>query len=566
MKRGIQRAWLAGVAGLLVVACHKDASEQSGAASKVPDTPVPAPEGLVADVVVRGPDALWGRLRQGVAGPLARLPQSIGGAFAAAGNLDLTLAGEVDGSAPAYAVVAHPGATFGWAAAMKVRDIEHARTALLGGKAPRFVGRTTGGGLTVLGSAPGGASTPGYLLALSPLGYLVVAGSEGDLVTLSPYATRTLPARPPSAHALLVSAPHGALSGAIHDELLYAVADMHASASMLDAMFRKQQPGKAPELGDPGQVIRALDEVARQKVAVLADLDRAELSLDATDDEVDLELSLTPGTGVSAKSFAGLPTGAAAPMLSLSAETEAAVLFLDDPSSIRDTAKTIEEATASALKPKLSAKEAAALHDAMSRWTGARGPWLTAGVELEGGPALTIRTPTSDPDSAMQAVTHMVDLAHLPAFHKMLEARFAVQGVSTATAAATGVGSTSIATFRRAGAAADAELAIAWATTGEILHVAAAETSARALRASKDPTRLLGADARLSTKLGTLRDRAAFVFAERLAFTQDPGAPRSSMVLGVGRDKANGWAMLEVDDAILREALRRSFEASGGGP
>ena len=108
MKRGIRGAWLAGVAALLAVACNKDTSRSTGAATKVPDTPVPAPDGLMADVVVRGPDALWGRLRQGVGGPMAGLPQSVGGALTAAANLDPTLAGEVDGSAPAYAVMARP--------------------------------------------------------------------------------------------------------------------------------------------------------------------------------------------------------------------------------------------------------------------------------------------------------------------------------------------------------------------------------------------------------------------------------------------------------------------------
>ncbi len=565
MKRGKERALLACVAVLLVVACHKDAPQHDVAASKVPDTPVPPPDGLVADVVVRGPDALWGRLRQGVAGPMAHLPPSVGGALTAVASLDPTVAGEVDGTAPAYAAVTHPGSALGWVAAVKLRDVEHARETLLGGKVPKFVGRTTGGGLTVLGATQGGVA-PGFLCALSPLGYLLVASSEAELVTLSPYATRTLPRRPPSAHALVVSATHEALAGAIHEQLVSALGGLRAAATLIDAKLRQQRRGKGPDLGGPGPVIQALDDVALQKLAVLADLDHVELTLDAGDDDVDVELSLKPGSGASAKTFAGLPTGAAAPLLSLSADTEAAILFLDDPSSLRDTAKNIEDATVAALKPKLTSKEAAALHDALSRWAGTRGPWLTAGVELEGGPALTIRTPTTDPDGAMQVVSRLVDLAHLPAFRTMLEAHFAVHGVSTAVAAATGVGSTSIATFRLPAGGDASELAIAWATTGELLHVAAAGTSARALRASKDPTRLLGSDVRLAGKLGTLRDRAAFVFAERVAIEQDPAAPRATMVFGVGRDKANGWAMLEVDDAIVREGLKRSLDLAGGGP
>ena len=38
------------------------------------------------------------------------------------------------------------------------------------------------------------------------------------------------------------------------------------------------------------------------------------------------------------------------------------------------------------------------------------------------------------------------------------------------------------------------------------------------------------------------------------------------MVFGVGRDKANGWAMLEVDDSIVREGLGHAFDSAFGGP
>jgi hypothetical protein len=41
--------------------------------------------------------------------------------------------------------------------------------------------------------------------------------------------------------------------------------------------------------------------------------------------------------------------------------------------------------------------------------------------------------------------------------------------------------------------------------------------------------------------------------------TLEPGADdaRAGAVLGVGRDKSNGWALLELDDALLRFGLGR---------
>lgn len=541
----------------LLCACHKETSQATNRKPPVPSTPVPPPAALVAEVSARGPDALWGRLQQGVAGPFAQLPQTVGGALATVARLDLTLAGEIDGAAPAYGVVAHPGATFGWVAAFKLRDLEHARAALLEGKSPRFTGRPGDGELTVLAAAKPDPRAR-YLVALSPLGYLLVARSEADLVTLAPYATRTLPARPPSPHALVVTATHEALAGAIHDQLDGAAADLRATASMLDATLRQQHGGKAPDLGDPTAIIKALDDWFHAKLALLADLERAELTLDAGDQDVDLELSLTPGKGVSSGAFASLPVGDAAPMLSLSADTEAALLLRDDAPSLADGAKAAEERAVAAFKPALGAKDTAAIHGAFSAWAGSRGPWVTVAAELEGGPAVTIRTPTANPDLAMQSVTDFVDLARLPAFRTMLDSHFAVQGISTATAAATGTGSTSIATFQRKKGA--GEVAIAWAMTGDLLHVGAAASSARALRASKDPTALLGSDIGLAGKLGTLHNRVAFVFAGHSDLDHKGSGPRSSLVLGLGRDKGNGWAMLEVDDTIVREALGRWLE------
>ena len=543
------------------VGCGKTASPVAPAIAP-PSSPVPAPDTLVAEVSVRGPDALWGRLQQGVGGPLGHLPQSLGGALATTAKLDLTVAGEIDGAAPAYAVIAHPGSTFSWVAALRLRDVEHARATLLGGKQPRFSGRIADGGLTVLGP-PGagdlhdGASTLPYMLALSPLGYLVVARSEADLVTLAPYATRTLPARPPSAHALIVTVPRAALGGAIREQLTAAVSDLRGTAAALDTSLRKQHGGSVPDLGDPTAVIDGLDDFARQKLTLLADLDRAELALDAGDDDLTAELSLVPGSEVAKKAFAALTTGDASPLLTLSGTTQVALLFRDDVTSLRDGAKTAEERTIAVFKPGLTPKDIAPIHEAFSTWASARGPWLTAGFELEDGPTLALRTPTTDPERAMRGVSELIDLAHVPAFRDMLEAHFSVQGVSTATATVPGVGATSIATFAHTGHGNGPQLAVAWAATGDLLHVAAAGSPAQALRASKDPTSLLGSDIALAGKLGALRDRATFVFAGRRKFGVESGERHPSVVLGLGRDKANGWALLEIDDALVGEGLTR---------
>jgi len=47
------------------------------------------------------------------------------------------------------------------------------------------------------------------------------------------------------------------------------------------------------------------------------------------------------------------------------------------------------------------------------------------------------------------------------------------------------------------------------------------------------------------------------VFAGRRKFGVESGERHPSVVLGLGRDKANGWALLEIDDALVGEGLTR---------
>jgi hypothetical protein len=446
-------------------------------------------------------------------------------------------------------------------AALKLRDLAHARAALLDGQKPRFTARTVDDGIVVLGPAHG-APPPELTLALSPLGYLLIAASEADLASLAPYTTRTLPARPPGPHGLVVAATHAALAGSITEHLATSLGQLRTAALALDDAARKEHGGKEPDFGDPSVLVQRVDDYAKAKLGILADLDHAELTLDAGDDDVDVELSLAPGAGPSARTFAGYATGDASPLLSISAESEAALLLRDSPTTRAGDSKSLEDNTVAVVGRALSDKDAAAVHEAFGAWAGARGPWLTVATELGGAPALTLRSPTTDPDQAMRAVGDFIELSRRPVFHQMLASRLAVEGVSTATAATGAEGSTSIATFRRAtkgaGKSGDAgEMAIAWAAAGQILHVGAATSSARALRATKDPDRLLGTDVPLAGKLGTLRDRASVVVVLRPNLGPETEGARASAVLGVGHDKSNGWALLQIDDAMLRFGLGR---------
>ncbi len=549
------------VALLLAPDCTRRPVTDTPAPRPEESAPVPAPIGLVASATLRSPDALWGKVKDAVAGPLAHLPRSFAEAAANTAKLDPALAGEVDGAAAAYAAASLPGKTLGWTLAFKLRDAPHARAALLGGKSPRYAARPADGGLTVLTLAaspppPGVDPVAPTLVALSPLGFLLAAGSEADLVTLAPYVTRTLPARPLSAHALSLSIAHDALAGPMRNQLLEQVAFYRSVLASMDRSLRQAHGGKAPDLGDPDTVIDALDRGARGLIDSIADLPGAEFGVDGMGEEIDVEATFPPGTGPSKDAIAALRTGTAAPLLTLSADTGAALLVVSDAPSRAESARAAEEQLLTAFKPTLRPADTASVHAAVESWATARGGWLT--LATEDGGAVALRFPADDPALATKAVEKLVGLSEVPTFRTILAKRFSVSSVSTASAEVPGVGTASIASFR-GGAQAERELALAWSASGGVVHAAGATSAAKALQATRDSTGLLGSDAPLAAKLGALQDRSslALVLRPRLGATT---GPRASVVLGIGRSGTNGWARLAVDDAVLSDTLRRWFD------
>ncbi len=546
------RLAIAAVAALVLVACgrHAPSGVTTTQASPTPSA-VPEPEGLVASMVIRGPDALLQRVERGIGGTLGKLPETTGGALVAADHLDVALAGEIDGAEPAYAAAAGPSQSLAWVAALRLHDFDHAKATLLSGPAPAFTSTPAEDGMLLLRARRNDAETEARpVLALSPFGFVLVASTTTALSTLAPYVTRTLPRAPPSTHAVTASLTHTAFAGFVHDRLDAWIRHLEAAGLALDASQRAAHGGRAPDYGDPRAVVTALDVRAREWLAAIADLASGSVTADAGDGDVTVEATFTRGTGPSADAIATLAVGNAAPLLTLSSDTQAGLLLRDDPAALKASAVATADQAAQVFKPALPTKDVARFRRAVEGWGEARGPWLTLGLEVAGTPALTIRTPAADADRAPKAVGDLVSLADVPAFREILKARLGIEDVSTATAAAAGSGTSSIATFRRKSG--DSEAGVAWALTGDLLRVGVATSPARALQATHDPAMLLGTDPDLAGKLGALQSRARLVVFGRRA---PEGGRRPSIVLGVGRDRNNGWALVDADDEILREAV-----------
>ena len=166
-----------GLAGVVAISargrtCGEGPSEEATTnTTKVDEPLVPAPEALLADVIVGTPNASWGRLQRGIGGAVGILPASAGGIVCAIAGLDPYLAAEIDGSAAAFGAVAGDPADPRYLFAVRLVDLRKARASLVDGETARFASRDAGGMTELL--AKGGGNPPPVALGISPNGYLL---------------------------------------------------------------------------------------------------------------------------------------------------------------------------------------------------------------------------------------------------------------------------------------------------------------------------------------------------------------------------------------------------------
>jgi hypothetical protein len=548
----------------------------------VVEAPVPAPDGRLADVALASPNAAWARAQRGVGGLVAVLPSTFGGLLCAASGLDVGFAAEIDGAAPAFAVLAlSPEGKWTFAVAAKLVDGGHARAVLVDADTARFdlrdgggagAGGSGGGSAIALVVPKGGGASP---LAVGlggrgPSAYLLIADSDGSLARLGPYAYRTLPTRPVPASGLVAEVPRDALAGTLHDEVQRQWTSVRTSALREDEEQRARHGGRAPDFGDAPAIVATLDSVVGRMTALAADLDSVRLAVDADADTVHAELTLqpAPGGGAASELVDGMTVGDPSPLGRLPPEALVGVMTRDGASGRARDGAALEATLAAALGARLRADDAKKLHAAIADWESARGDWLAAAVVPPSSPptpghgmALAVRTPARDGDKAATAVRELVELATLPALQAPLRTLLSVTGVSVqrdasaapAAPAATGgprLDHVGLATLQRAGSK-DAKAGLAWGVEGGDLLVAAGE----------DPRAELGVFAihpevtvdPATSALAQLGDETSFALVAR----PFPAASKRPVIFGWGRHAHAGWARAEVPDVVVRELVRR---------
>jgi hypothetical protein len=383
-------------------ACESSGSSSSGAAPTAePMTPVPAPAGLLADILIPSPATTWTKVRSGVGGPTVLMPASLGGLVAALAGLPITVAPEVDEAVPAVGAMMREGkgpllVTLG----VHVKSGERFVAQLTKGEAARF--RVVVDGTSRVSLLTPKTSPENARVALGVLGnYLLIGQKPADLNALGPYVARTLPTHAMPKEEVAIEMSEAALQGPMTE---------------LAREMRSRGEGAAAALIPLGSMLDGL-------IGLFGDATHARVTLTFEPQRVHARATITPkpGTGPGGKLLAELPIGDVKPLLDLPEPTTLGVMWRESPASRAETAPKQAEALAHILGKDVTADDRAAITAALRAEAEARGEWQAVGIAFNGtGPTAVVRAPVPDADKMKKALKQLVDLASLPSFQKAL--------------------------------------------------------------------------------------------------------------------------------------------------
>jgi hypothetical protein len=545
---------------------------------KAAEAPLPAPEGLLADVYVGTPNASWAKLQRGIGGAVGILPASAGGIICTVAGLDPFIASEIDGTAPIYGVVAGDPVSPSYAIAMKLLDMRKARGVLVDGDTARYSTREAGTLTELLPKGQG--SAPPVAVGLSPNGYLVVARRSEDLGKLAPYVTRTLPKRPlPAEGAVVFDVPRAALASVMKPKLDDAWASAKSFLLGEDERMRRNHGGRAPDFGDPKAIVGIADGWVTRRIGIVGDLEKMRIAVDVIEDGVSIVSTMTPaaGGGPAAKWTDAMTLGDLAPLGALPATSAAALLVRDGEEHRADQARAFEEAVASALGPRLAEADTKKLHDVVADVTKARGDVFASAVAWDDPQGLSLRAVVRDPEAATRGVRGAVDLLKIAPFKELLH----VRDVTASSEELAGVGKASVATIVReapkavaavarpgdAGAprpiapARSDDLGAAWLVDGGVLSLAAGPTPVATLRASTKPDRKLADEPAIARSFTALANQAsAVLIVQPLRFDATrANLPAAPLLVALGRKDKDATLRIDIANGLLRELARRQM-------
>lgn len=581
--------------------CAKCGEEKPAPKDDAVLAPAPAPDRLLAEIVVTSPNASWNKLQRGIGGALGILPATLPGLIVTLSDLDPLLGGELDGTSPIYAVLAGdpegPEAVF----ASRVIDPRRARGLLFDSDIARFRARE-GAGMTFLVPKmhPEDQKTAA---ALTESGWFVVGRSAAEIERLAPYVTRTLPTRPVPAEAAVIDVPRSALDAIVKPKLDARWADAKGFLLGEDARMR-QERGRAPDFGDPVALVAAFDGFVARRLAIVGDLERVRITVDVEADAASLAIALTPRAGGEAKAWVdGMKIGDPSAALAMPITSTLAIASRDGEEGRAAQSKELEKVLTTTLGARLKEADAKLLHDGLEDVLKARDEVAAVALSLDEPSGIFVRAPARDRDAAVRTIRGALELGRHDPFRDLLR----VREITTADEELPLVGKVSVATVARvpkksegsrgrlesdAGVGAKRDVAsvdggagvdggakvdggtpapaapstakagdttgLAWGFEQGALLVAMGAEPTVTYRLAARPDKRLSDEPTVARFASTLGDTASTVVVAQ-PLRADPTRahlPPAPLLLSVGRKGGEGLVRLSVSDGLLREIVR----------
>lgn len=545
-----------------------------------PETPVPAPDGILAEGVIKSPDAMLGSLRS----ISLLIPDKASGLFADLLHVPKEAAREIDGSKPVCFVVIQRAEATSFALSVALTDPAKATAALAAGAFKRTDDADLGAAVFE------GTSRPKNQTIAVRRGFLIASSSIESLKALAPYVTRTMPQRPPLADDVVVTVPQAAMRGPALE--LWKGALESAVERRKAALVRAKTAGTPGAGGAPLPAIELLSEwLVRQNqrsLKWLADAGDARLALTTAKGAIKLraEIAVPDPSSPFGKTIAGWATQDATPLLR---QPRSSVLAFSWSESAADRATSSTDVVdlLTAAYPKDLPKDARErMAKFLASWDAARGDFLSGALVYEDlahvGAALRLGAKDPKGASAMLKEALAAVLAIKGVADGLTAADIAAPSFAAATLAGVEVNVLTVPMPRKKGEpvkpGAAESLEIVWGPSPKVagagdellvvIGTGARELFTHYVEGGGASDKSLGASVDLSAqleKLGPGLAAALVVFPGRVvplvkgSTMAAPPAPNDGVAFSVGRTSAGGFLTLDLSKPAVETLARLAF-------
>ncbi len=553
----------------------KQAAERANASALAVRPDLPEPRGVLGELTLLHPGASFAAFRDlgGIASALlpAGFPMFVATAF----GLPPLSADSFDPELPVFgALLQGDHAEPGWVLAVHaVSGPELVAKLSTGDHAPFRAAAGGSVGLTLLQSNMDAGSVAQAARSLAVFdNYLLVASSAEALLAAGPYAARMLPKHALPQVPISVRFSKQALSSHVVPALRGLWASYRTNLSHLDQDERSAHGGRAPDFGDPAQVILGADTVVESALALIDGATALELDLAPYPNRLEATLLLQPDEGSDAHTrLTTLAGGSAKPLLSLPAETQFA-LGISRASAEREAAgKAAGDDWVRLLGARLSAAGATQLRAVLSDWELGRGVQSSYGFLGGSDPGAYLVTEVADGARLKHAGQGLFALLSVPGVRaplsEFLGDPHVTEGMPAKSEALANVSRKQLTfTPNAARKTTVPPLSFAWLVTDQAGYAAAGKSADPVLKKVVDSARgqgdTLASKAGIAEGVQRIGDQAA-VFAYADARLAAPAAAGPSLpaplLLSLGKRGSAGYLQLEVSKPAIDLALRSAL-------